>query len=314
MNMTLDQLREGFKKKDIAVLARAITLAESQKHEHQDLALKFLSELKPEKQSLVIGVSGTPGVGKSTFIESFGLELVNQGKQVAVLAVDPSSEITGGSILGDKTRMNELSTKAFIRPSPSGNTLGGVTNKTRETIQLCEAYGFDIILVETVGVGQSEASIAKLVDVFMLLMQPGAGDDLQAIKRGILELADHLIVNKADGDLLAKAKMTKTHLEMSLEILRHQKMPIHLVSSINKDGINELISVLLKESTDFTQKRKTQKKQWAQDLLESVVLRELEENKKYLKTKQNLVNDLIENKKTLDQICQEIVKGLKYER
>ena len=312
MNLTLKQFQEGFAKKDISILARAITLTESYKPEHQELALKLLSSLKANKPALVLGISGTPGVGKSTFIEAFGLELINQGKEIAVLAVDPSSEITGGSILGDKTRMNELSTKAFIRPSPSGSTLGGVANKTRESIQLCEAFGFDVIIVETVGVGQSEASIAQLVDVFMLLMQPGAGDDLQAIKRGILELADHLIVNKADGDLLAKAKMTKTHLEGSLEILRHKKMPIHLVSALKKDGINELVQIILNDKSDFSLKRQSQKKKWISNILQEVVLRELSKNESFLNKKDSLSSDLISNKKTLEQVCREIVKDLKY--
>lgn len=312
MNLTLKQFQEGFAKKDISILARAITLTESYKPEHQELALKLLSSLKANKPALVLGISGTPGVGKSTFIEAFGLELINQGKEIAVLAVDPSSEITGGSILGDKTRMNELSTKAFIRPSPSGSALGGVANKTRESIQLCEAFGFDVIIVETVGVGQSEASIAQLVDVFMLLMQPGAGDDLQAIKRGILELADHLIVNKADGDLLSKAKMTKTHLEGSLEILRHKKMPIHLVSSLKKDGVNELVQTILNDKSDFSSKRQSQKKKWVSNILQEVVLRELSKNESFINKKESLSLDLISNKKTLEQVCREIVKDLKY--
>tara|TARA_B100001971_G_scaffold152968_1_gene142182 strand:+ start:13739 stop:14680 length:942 start_codon:yes stop_codon:yes gene_type:complete len=303
---------KGIEKGDISILARAITLCESQKKEHQELAIKLLSKLKTKNHALVLGISGTPGVGKSTFIEAFGLELIGLNKKVAVLAVDPTSEVTGGSILGDKTRMNELSTKAFIRPSPSGKTLGGVANKTREAIQLCEAFGFDIILVETVGVGQSEAQVSKLVDIFMLLMQPGAGDDLQAIKRGILELADYLIVNKADGELLSKAKLTKTQLEGSLEILRHKKMPIQLVSALKKEGIKELANNILGMKNDFATKRAEQRAAWLSEVIDELMIRELIGNENYLLRKEKLMQELINNKKSLEDIGNEMKKGLSY--
>lgn len=303
---------KGIETRDISILARAITLCESQKKEHQELAIELLSKLKVNKNALILGISGTPGVGKSTFIEAFGMELIKRNLKVAVLAVDPTSEVTGGSILGDKTRMNELSTKAFIRPSPSGKTLGGVTNKTREAIQLCEAYGFDIIIVETVGVGQSEAQVSKLVDQFLLLMQPGAGDDLQAIKRGILELADYLIVNKADGELLTKAKLTKSQLESSLEILRHKKMPIHLISSLKKEGITELIESLLSEKKDYTKKRLEQRSEWVDQLLDQFVINELKENNNFQQKKSQLKEEIIKNQKTLDDAQKEIKTGLKY--
>ncbi len=184
-------------------LAKAITLVESKLDRHREQAQDILEQVLPHSgNSIRIGITGVPGVGKSTFIEAFGLYLIAQGKRVAVLAVDPSSPIAGGSILGDKTRMEELSRRdeAFIRPSPAEGKLGGVAQKTRETMLLCEAAGYDVILVETVGVGQSEYQVAGMVDFFMVLMLPGGGDELQGIKKGILELADALVINKADGD------------------------------------------------------------------------------------------------------------------
>ena len=190
-------------------LGQGITLLESTLSEHEEQSQELLSECLPHSgKSIRVGVTGVPGVGKSTFIESFGKLLTSQGKKVAVLAIDPTSERTHGSILGDKSRMHELAANenAFIRPSPSGGTLGGVGNKTRESIILCEAAGFDIILIETVGVGQSETTASNLVDFFLLLMLSGAGDELQGIKRGIMELADALIITKADGDNLQEAK------------------------------------------------------------------------------------------------------------
>jgi len=314
VKLNLKDYIQGFKEKDISILARAITLIESQKSEHKEIALELISNLKVKKKSVVLGISGTPGVGKSTFIESFGLDLIDKGKSLAVLAVDPSSTVTGGSILGDKTRMSELSQKAFIRPSPSGSALGGVALKTKEAITLCECFGFDFIIIETVGVGQSESNISKLVDHFILLMQPAAGDDLQAIKRGILELADSIIVNKADGDLKNKAQITKNQLENSLEILRHRKIDIHLVSALYQSGISEFSDFIIKSSSDkkFFDKRDEQLRQWGENILEMAVLESLEGNKHYRELKTKLVNDLINNNKTAQE-CVELIKdGLKY--
>ena len=189
---------------DRRALARAITLVESTRADHRDEAEALLAEVLPHTGDAVrVGISGAPGAGKSTFIEALGLHLVEQGHRVAVLAVDPSSTRSGGSILGDKTRMEELtrSPHAFVRPSPTGGTLGGVARRTREAMLLCEAAGFDVVLVETVGVGQSEVAVAAMVDLFLVLVAPGGGDELQGIKRGIMELADLVVVNKADGDL-----------------------------------------------------------------------------------------------------------------
>ena len=205
-------------------LAKAITLAESSLDDHREQAEAILEQALPHSgNSIRIGITGVPGVGKSTFIEAFGLYLIDQGRRVAVLAVDPSSPIAGGSILGDKTRMEELSRReeAFIRPSPSGGALGGVAQKTRETMLLCEAAGYDVVLVETVGVGQSEYQVAGMVDFFMVLMLPGGGDELQGIKKGIMELADALVINKADGDSESLATMTQRQYTSAMSLLRH---------------------------------------------------------------------------------------------
>ncbi len=203
-------------------LARAITLVESGRADHRQDALALLDALGADKQALRIGLSGTPGVGKSTFIESFGLMLTSMGKRVAVLAVDPSSARSGGSILGDKTRMDHLARdpKAFIRPSPSQTQLGGVARRTREAVALCEAAGFDVVLIETVGVGQSETVVAQMSDLFVLLLAPAGGDELQGVKRGIMEMADLILVNKADGDLKAQATRTCADYAGALRLLR----------------------------------------------------------------------------------------------
>jgi len=208
---------------DRRVLARAITLAESTRADHRADAEQLLAEILPHSGKAVrVGISGSPGAGKSTFIEAFGMHVVELGHRVAVLAVDPSSARTGGSILGDKTRMEQLvrSPHAFVRPSPTAGALGGVARRTREAMLLCEAAGFDVVLVETVGVGQSEVDVAAMVDLFMVLVSPGGGDELQGIKRGIMELADLVVVNKADGDLLATARGTAADYSAALHLIR----------------------------------------------------------------------------------------------
>jgi LAO/AO transport system kinase len=214
----IEQLKSGNRR----ALAKAITLVESKLNTHREQAQDVLNTLLPETgKSIRIGITGIPGVGKSTFIEAFGLYLISLGKKVAVLAVDPSSPIRGGSILGDKTRMEMLSRedKAFIRPSPSEGALGGVAQKTRESMLLCEAAGYDVILVETVGVGQSEYEVAAMVDFFLVLMLPNAGDELQGIKRGIMELADALVINKADGESVNLAQQTLIHYKSAFKLL-----------------------------------------------------------------------------------------------
>lgn len=228
-------------------LSKAITLIESTKKEDRELAERLLVELLPESGgALRLGLSGAPGVGKSTFIEAFGTYLTGLGKSVAVLAVDPSSARSGGSILGDKTRMERLSRNpdAFIRPSPSGGSLGGVARRTREALLLVEAAGFDVVIVETVGVGQSETTVAEMVDLFALILAPGGGDDLQGIKRGIMELADLVIVNKADGDLEKAAKLAVADFSMALQLMRPKyaglSPKVLSVSSLENRGLEEV--------------------------------------------------------------------------
>ncbi len=216
------ELAAGIRAGDRRSLARAITLVESARSDHRAKALELLSTLGQGRQALRIGLSGTPGVGKSTFIEAFGMMLTGMGKKVAVLAVDPSSARSGGSILGDKTRMERLSRDpaAFIRPSPSQAQMGGVARRTREAVALCEAAGFDVVLIETVGVGQSETMVAEMCDLFLLLLAPAGGDELQGVKRGIMEMADLILVNKADGDLKPAALRTQADYAGALRLLR----------------------------------------------------------------------------------------------
>jgi LAO/AO transport system kinase len=220
--VSVEELADKIRAGDRRALARAITLVESRREDHRLSAEKLLDLLLPRAgKSIRLGISGPPGVGKSTFIEAFGQYLIDSGHKVAVLAIDPSSKISGGSILGDKTRMTELAKRkeAYIRPSPAGETLGGVARRTREALLLCEAAGFDVVIVETVGVGQSETAVAEMTDMFLLLLSPAGGDDLQGVKRGVMELADLLIVNKADGDLAAAAERTASDYAHALRLM-----------------------------------------------------------------------------------------------
>ena len=221
--LNLEQYAAGIRSGNRVVLSQAITLVESTLEADQALASALVQEVLPHTgQSIRIGITGVPGVGKSTFIEAFGKMLLDLGNKVAVLAVDPSSQLTKGSILGDKTRMEVLAAdkRAFIRPSPSGSTLGGLSAKTREAMLLCEAAGFDVILIETVGVGQSETAVKSMVDFFMLLMLSGAGDELQGIKKGIMEMADALVIHKADGDNLEAAQKAKSNYQNALHLFQ----------------------------------------------------------------------------------------------
>jgi LAO/AO transport system kinase len=266
-------------------LAKAITLVESSRPDHRVEAQNVLAEALPRSgQALRIGISGTPGVGKSTFIESFGLRLCTEGHRVAVLAVDPSSTRHGGSILGDKTRMAGLAVhpNAFIRPSPSGGTLGGVARRTRESMLLCEAAGFDVVIVETVGVGQSEIAVANLTDVFVLLMAPAGGDELQGVKRGIMELADVLVVNKADGALLPVATSTLADYSSALRLLRprsvHWQPTALLASALTGSGVSEVWESLqryrttMTESGELLRRREDQSQSWLWDELQTRIL------------------------------------------
>lgn len=239
----IEAIRSGNRR----ALAKAITLVESTRPKDVEASRVLLEQVQPwAGRSLRIGISGVPGVGKSTFIEALGLALIRRGHKVAVLAVDPSSPQTGGSILGDKTRMVELSAHedAFIRPSPTGGVLGGVARASREAILLCEAAGYDRILVETVGVGQSEYEVSSMTDLFLLLALTGAGDGLQGIKRGILEITDMLIINKADGDNKPIAKVAAKEYEAALHLLHpHRKVPVVLTSAIHNEGVDEVIEL-----------------------------------------------------------------------
>lgn len=253
IKFNLQDYINGLRQGNIAVLSRAITLIESTKNEHQQLAAELIDSILPfTGKSVRIGITGVPGVGKSTFIESFGMHLIDQGKKVAVLAIDPSSSISKGSILGDKTRMEKLSVhpKAFIRPSAASGSLGGVTYKTREATLLCEAAGFDTIIIETVGVGQSETEVSHITDFFLLLMLAGAGDELQGIKRGIMEMADGLVITKADGNNIDKAKAARSEYARALHFLPPHPSgwtpEVKVCSSYDNYGIAEVVAMIEK--------------------------------------------------------------------
>ena len=268
---------------DRRALAKAITLVESQRPQDVETAQTLLKSLLPHTgNSIRIGITGVPGVGKSTFIEAFGQHVIEQGHRLAVLAVDPSSPVAGGSILGDKTRMEALSREeaAFIRPSPAGRALGGVAFKTRESLLLCEAAGFDIILVETVGVGQSEHQVAGMVDFFLLLMLPGGGDELQGIKKGILELADAIVVNKADGSSESLARTTQQHYRSAMSLLRHDDFwepKVLTCSALQRQGIEDIWN-MISEYADasrangaFDEIRAEQNLSWMRQLVDELL-------------------------------------------
>ena len=312
----LDYFLNGLHEKRIEVLAQAITLVESRNPEHQKLAQELIREILPlTGKSQRIGISGTPGVGKSTFLDNFGYKLVQNGERIAILAVDPTSQITGGSILGDKTRMQKLTQSdfAFIRPSPNGETLGGVAAKTRESMLLCEAFGFDTIFIETVGVGQSEIAVSNIVDYFILLMQPGGGDELQGIKRGILEVCNLVVVNKADGDQDSAAKIAKHDFERSLAVLKEHsdfKTPVILCSSIEGRGFDEInLSIEQFFTNEFDSKTRDHKVfRWMEELIFQKIqskvkskIRDDQRIKKALKGEANLID-------TIDEIAKEIIK------
>jgi LAO/AO transport system kinase len=272
--LTVDEYCAGVRACDVAVLARTLTLIESNSPRHQPLAEAVLSQLLPfTGRSIRVGITGSPGVGKSTFIEALGLLLVQRGLRVAVLAVDPSSGISGGSILGDKTRMPQLSVHpaAYIRPSPSACNLGGVARKTRESMLVCEAAGFHVVLIETVGVGQSETEVADMTDCFLALMLPGAGDELQGIKRGLLELVDVIAVNKADGATRAAAELAAQQYEFALQSLthRHGDPPRVLTcSALQRTGVEAVWSAIQKRhamltaSGELAERRRRQNIRW----------------------------------------------------
>lgn len=280
IDLTVEDLAQGVLAGDRATLARAITLIESTRADHAAQAQELLQRLLPNAgQAVRVGLTGVPGVGKSTAIDQLGLNLIAQGHKIAVLAIDPTSKRTGGAILGDKTRMHRLAqqTEAFIRPSPTSGTLGGVARRTRETMALVEAAGFDVVIVETVGVGQSETAVADMVDVFVALLLAGAGDELQGIKRGVIEIADIVAVTKADGDNVDRARRAAGELRGALNILsppsQHWKPRVLTVSAQHNHGLDTLWTTILEhrramtDSGEFDLRRRSQRVAWMHDLL-----------------------------------------------
>ncbi len=276
-----DQYVRGIREENRGLLARAITLVESALPAHQALARRIVDGILPYTGNAVrLGITGVPGVGKSTFIESFGMKLVEAGHRVAVLAIDPSSSRSGGSVMADKTRMERLSVEpsAYIRPSPSGRTLGGVARKTRETMLLCEGAGFDVVIVETVGVGQSETAVASMTDFFLVLMLAGAGDELQGIKKGVLEMADAIAINKADGVNLEPAEKARKQYETALHFVLPASPlwtpPVLTVSARELTGIDEIWETVkrhretLQKAGELTEKRRRQALDWMWTLVE----------------------------------------------
>jgi LAO/AO transport system kinase len=307
---SVDEFVAGILKGNITFLSKAITLVESTNAKHQQKANEILDRCLPyANNSVRIGITGVPGVGKSTFIETFGKHLTAQRKKIAVLAVDPSSSINKGSILGDKTRMEELVTdeNAFIRPSPSGTSLGGVAQKTRESIILCEAAGFDTIIIETVGVGQSETVVHSMVDFFLLLKLAGAGDELQGIKRGIIEMADAIVINKADGENKQNAKIAKVEFNRALHLypLKESKWQpkVLTASALHNSGIKKIDTMisdyisLTKENSYFDKKRNEQNKFWLLSTIEQQLKTNFYQNLRVKEALQEEINNL-ENGKT----------------
>ena len=289
--ITTTALIDGILGGERRALARGITLVESTRQDHRQQANELLEALSQYSgNSIRLGITGVPGVGKSTFIESFGNFVIDQGHRLAVLAVDPSSSISGGSILGDKTRMEELSRKenAFIRPSPAGKTLGGVARRTRETLLLCEAAGYDHIIVETVGVGQSETMVSEMTDMFLLLLLPGGGDELQGMKRGITELADLVLVNKADGEQKSIANHTVSDYRSALHFLprkhRNWEPQVHPCSAMNRQGIKDTWDIItafvqvLKNSGEWEKRRSRQAIDWLWREVSDALLDDLRHN------------------------------------
>ena len=319
----LDALLDGIRNNDRAALGRAITLVESNASDDRKRAQELLTDLLPDTGGgQRIGISGVPGVGKSTFIEAFGLRLVEAGHRVAVLAVDPSSSVSKGSILGDKTRMEKLaaSDNAFIRPSPTGGSLGGVARKTREAILVCEAAGYDVVLVETVGVGQSETAVAEMVDFFLLLKLAGAGDELQGIKRGILELADLVAINKADGDNLRAAELARAEFERALGILRSEggwKPRVVTSSGQTGAGLEEIWAIieehngLLTANGELENERKQQLLDWMWSLVDEGLRASVREHPKVAGALTTLEEDVLEGKATPTSAAERILNAFK---
>ena len=306
---SFDEFVQGILNGNRRMIAKTITLIESRLKSHQDLAFKVMEEILPHTgNSIRVGITGVPGVGKSTFIENLGVALADQGHKTAVLSVDPTSRRSRGSILGDKTRMEKLAAheNAFIRPSPAGETLGGVAAKTREIMLLCEAAGFDVIFVETVGVGQSETSVSSMVDFFLVLMLAGAGDELQGIKKGVLEIADAIAINKADGSNLDAVKRAKRDLEIAMHLIQPTSLtwttPVLSCSSVTEGGTKNIWDTILdhnkkfKTSGEFELRRKNQSIEWMWALVEEGLKQRFKNNEK-INRKIPSISNMVENDK-----------------
>lgn len=317
---TADEYVEGIRNGDISILSQAVTLIESSNPDHYNLAQEVIEKCVPYSgNSVRIGITGVPGAGKSTSIDAFGVHLVKQGYKVAVLAIDPSSEITKGSILGDKTRMERLSVErnAFIRPSPSAGSLGGVARKTRETVILCEAAGFDRIIIETVGVGQSETAVHSMVDFFLLLQLAGTGDELQGIKRGIMEMADGIVINKADGDNIEKAKLAQSHFKNALHLFplpdSGWSPKVLTYSGYYEIGIKEVWEMIdeyisfVKENGYFDFKRNSQSKYWLYESINEQIKNHFYNSDSVKGHLKELENEVLESKKTSFAAAKEIL-------
>jgi len=317
--LRLDEYFQGIIRGDRVILGRAITLIESELKTDRQMARALLDKCMPYTgNAFRIGITGVPGVGKSTFIDAFGEYLIEKGNKVAVLAVDPSSAQSGGSILGDKTRMQFLSQnpQAFVRPSPSSGTLGGVTRKSRETLLLCEASGYEMILVETVGVGQSELAVKEMTDFFLLLMLPNAGDELQGIKRGIMEMADAIFVNKADGNYLEAANRAKTRYSQAMRLMhssRSSQVPVMTGSGLHKIGLDKCLRQLQEfreedvRSGRWTERRKEQAKKWLKDRIENYILDSFWEDPLMQKALTDAENSLDNFDRSPDSLAEEII-------
>ncbi len=312
----------GVRAGKVAVLARALTLIESRNPQHQALAEELLTRLLPfTGNSVRIGISGTPGAGKSTFIEALGLHLIRSGRRVAVLAVDPSSSITGGSILGDKTRMPKLSSesRAYIRPSPSAGTLGGVARKTRESMLVCEAAGYDVVLIETVGVGQSETMVAQMSDCFLAILLPGAGDDLQGIKRGLLELVDVIAVNKADGPNRETAELAAEQYRTALHLLSDrgaEDAPVVLTcSALYHQGIDAVWDAIERKviahraAGELVRRRQTQELLWLWSIVEDQARRAIYTHPGVATIRTQLEKQVLEGKLPVEAAARKILEA-----
>ncbi|MDA8019385.1 MAG: methylmalonyl Co-A mutase-associated GTPase MeaB [Thermoanaerobaculia bacterium] len=319
-SVDVGELVDGLRSGDRATLGRAITLVESSRADHREVAQQLLAEVLPETGGAIrVGITGVPGVGKSTFLDALGTMLLARGSRLAVLAVDPSSAVSGGSILGDKTRMANLASheRSFVRPSPSGGSLGGVARKTRESMLLCEAAGFDTVLVETVGVGQSETVVAEMVDSVLLLLLPGGGDELQGIKRGILELIDVVAVNKADGEAVRAAQEARIEYESGLRLIRPSDSgwtpPVLTCSAKTGDGLDAVWQAIQRhrlylEEGGLEAKRQAQQLRWMWSQVEELLLASFRDKPKVASVLAEVEESVRRGRKPAIQAAQELLK------